>query len=96
MKRILNLYESEIIKRKESRSGVALNPEDLTVEYKILFPRITLCIIHNSRTGAGYFGGTMRSKHDKDDKLVGRIIAFVRAINEIITQRLNEANILSA
>jgi|GEM_PF-6855738 len=84
--RILDHNEFIIVQKKAHRGGTVLNPEDLTVEYKVLFPRITLCIIHDIALGMNYYGATMRSKHDKDNPLVGYSIAFVRAINDIIAE----------
>lgn len=84
--RILNDNESEIVRKKAHRSGTVIHSEDLTVGYKLLFPRITLCIVHDSALGVNYYGATMRSKHDKDKQLVGWNIAFSRAVDDIISE----------
>ncbi len=95
MKRTLNAIESRIMLKKEERSGIRQQipvgtpqrniSDSLRVEYRELFPRITLCVLEDDATGNTYYGATMRSKRDRDNQATGKVIAFVRAVDEMIT-----------
>lgn len=85
---VLGSSELDIIRKKRRRSGAALCAESLVVEYRALFPRITLCIIKDIETSTFYYGATMRSKRDRHNQESGRNIAFVRAVNVIIRDHM--------
>lgn len=71
----------EIIAKKEERSGKRLFPEEVDVRFVKLRPRFTLCIIDTPEEQ--FFGISLRSKHDKDTPEVGKVVAFVRALEAI-------------
>jgi len=80
----LNKDELAIIAIKEKRSGEVYIVQ--SVEYRKLFPRITLCILstkhmNDVRTEDLVFGIAMRAKGEEDIPANGEVIAFTRALD---------------
>ena len=84
--RELNDTEQEILKIKENRKHTKINIKE--IDYRTLNPRQILCIVKNDiYTG---YGTALRMMSDKPDQMIGHNLSYVRAIDNIIEQKLRD------